>query len=244
MISSNATQPGFVNFAHRGASEYAPENTMMAFNLGLYMYANGIETDVQLTADGVPVLFHDDTLTRTTGKNGAVKDYTYDQLRQFDVVKGNLTDKILKLEDFLIHFGFRQITFAIELKEKNSAQAVADLIRKYAIADKATVTSFCYDALLAVRAYAPELKTGFLTAVADDALCNQLRNDGITEICPKAEHITPQDVDRWHSYGFNVRAWGAFDDKLMQQAYDAGVDGMTVNAPDRLHRYMQEKPRR
>ena len=51
-----------INYAHRGASEYAPENTMSSFYLGLTMKANGIETDVQKTKDGKLVLFHDDTL--------------------------------------------------------------------------------------------------------------------------------------------------------------------------------------
>ena len=55
-----------INYAHRGASEYAPENTMSAFYLGLIYGADGIETDVQRTKDGELVLFHDDTLDRVT----------------------------------------------------------------------------------------------------------------------------------------------------------------------------------
>jgi len=70
----------FINFAHRGASSYAPENTMSAFYLGLRMGANGIETDIQRTGDGILVLFHDDTLDRVTGQSGKIADYTYEQL--------------------------------------------------------------------------------------------------------------------------------------------------------------------
>ena len=231
----------FVNFAHRGASEYAPENTMLAFNLGVYMQANGIETDVQLTKDGIPVLFHDNTLERVTGQPGAISDYTYEQLRQFDVKKGEYTDKILKFEDFLIHFGFRDLTFAIELKEKDAARITADLIRKYDIGAKTTVTSFCYDALLEIRAYAPELRTGYLTSTADDALLMQMRADGIDELCPKVIMITAEKVQQWRKDGFGVRAWGVFNEELMKQAYEAGVDGMTVNFPDKLQAYIAEK---
>ena len=54
-----------INYAHRGASEYAPENTLSSFYLGLLQGANGIETDIQRTKDGVLVLFHDDTFTPT-----------------------------------------------------------------------------------------------------------------------------------------------------------------------------------
>ena len=72
----------FVNYAHRGASHYAPENTLMSFYLGMQMGANGIETDVHRTKDGVVVLFHDDTITRLTGKEGAIADYTLEELRE------------------------------------------------------------------------------------------------------------------------------------------------------------------
>ena len=66
----------FVNYAHRGASEYTPENTLLAFYTGVYMGANGIETDVQMTKDGILVLFHDDTILRLTGAPGSIRDYT------------------------------------------------------------------------------------------------------------------------------------------------------------------------
>lgn len=59
-----------INYAHRGASEYAPENTLSSFYLGLLQGANGIETDVQRTKDGVLVLFHDPTIDRVTNGNG------------------------------------------------------------------------------------------------------------------------------------------------------------------------------
>ena len=131
-----------INFAHRGASEYTPENTMLAFNVGIFMGADGVETDVQLTKDGVAVLFHDDTLMRVTGEKGAIADYTYEELRKFYVSKNDFCDKIVKLEDFLKSFHFRDIIFAIELKERNSAEIVCDLIKKYDVAQKTVVTSF------------------------------------------------------------------------------------------------------
>lgn len=64
----------FISYAHRGASEYAPENTMSSFYLGLEQGANGIETDVRRTKDGVLVLFHDQTLKRVIGETGRVAD--------------------------------------------------------------------------------------------------------------------------------------------------------------------------
>jgi len=230
---------GFINFAHRGASEYAPENTMLAFNLGIFMGANGIETDVQITKDNVPVLFHDNTLERVTGQAGCIGDYTYEELRRFDVIHGEHFDKIQKFEDFLIHFGFRSLTFAIELKEAKAAEPAADLIRKYGVEAKVTVTSFKYDALLAIRAYAPELKTGYLTKQVDDELLVRMKADGIGEICPLGSIVTSESVKAWHEAGFNVRAWGIANDQRMRHAYEAGVDGMTVNFPDKLQSYIK-----
>ena len=92
------------------------------------MGANGIETDVQRTKDGVLVLFHDDTLTRVTGQIGAVSNYSLEQLQQFQVNKGELFDKIPTFQDFLQHFAFRDIVFAIELKQSDVVKETADLI--------------------------------------------------------------------------------------------------------------------
>ena len=74
-----------INYAHRGASEYAPENTLSSFYLGLMQGANGLETDVQKTRDGVLILFHDDTLDRVTDHTGKVSDYTWEELKKVKV---------------------------------------------------------------------------------------------------------------------------------------------------------------
>ena len=230
---------GFVNYAHRGASHYAPENTVSAFDLGLSMGANGIETDVQLTGDGIAVLFHDDTLERMTGEPGAVCDYTYEELCRFWVVKEDRRDRIPTLEAFLDRYADKDITFALELKKPGTHKVVADAVRKYGIGNKTVVTSFLFEELLALRAYAPELTAGYLTKDIDDEKLQKMRQAGVDELCPKAAEITPEKVEYWHAQGFNVRAWGVFTPELMEQAYRAGVDGMTVNFPDLLTELMK-----
>ena len=70
-------------FAHRGASAYAPENTMEAFALAVKQGADGIELDVQMTKDGEVVVIHDETIDRVSDKKGAVRDYTLEELRKF-----------------------------------------------------------------------------------------------------------------------------------------------------------------
>ena len=231
----------FVNYAHRGASEYTPENTLLAFYTGIYMGANGIETDVQMTKDGILVLFHDDTIIRLTGAEGSIQDFTLEQLRQFTFENNGFTDKIVVFEDFLQQFGWRDITFAIEIKQAGIESQVVDLIRKNNMESKTIVTSFMLDSVRAAKNYAPELKVGFLTRTVSDELLAELKTMGAEQLCPIATDVTAETVARWHAEGFEVRAWGVKDENLMRQVYDAGSDGMTVNFPDKLTQYRARK---
>lgn len=74
---------GTLNIAHRGYSGKFDENTILAFKKAIEYDADGIEADVQLSKDGIPVIIHDETLDRTTNGHGFVKDYTFDELRIF-----------------------------------------------------------------------------------------------------------------------------------------------------------------
>ena len=74
-------------WAHRGASAYAPENTLEAFRQAVEMNADGIELDVQMTKDGVLAVIHDETLERLGGVKGWVKDFTYNELRHININK-------------------------------------------------------------------------------------------------------------------------------------------------------------
>jgi glycerophosphoryl diester phosphodiesterase len=231
----------FICYAHRGASEYCPENTFMSFYMGMQMGANGIETDVQKTKDGTLVLFHDDTLTRVTGAKGSVADYSYSELQKFDVKKDGLNDKIPTFEDFLSHFAHRDITFAIELKVRGIEKETAELIYKYGIEKKCVVTSFIFDCIKEIKKTAPELSVGFLTARTDDDMIKELREIGAEEICPKGDTLTDELVKKWHELGFNVRAWGISSEDVMKHVYEVGADGMTVNFPDKLIKYIEKK---
>lgn len=88
-----------LNIAHRGYSGKFDENTMLAFRKAIEYHADGIETDVQLSKDGIPVLIHDETLDRTTNGHGYVKDYTLDELKIF-ITKREPRLQALKAEAF------------------------------------------------------------------------------------------------------------------------------------------------
>ena len=228
----------FVNYAHRGASSYAPENTMSAFRLGLEMGAGGIETDVQRTKDGVLVLFHDDTLARVTGQSGSIKDYTYAQLQEFSVTVHGQSDRIPTLEEFLQAFSALDLTFAIELKQPFTEEDTVAMLNKYGMKEKTVITSFQLECLMRARACAPDYRMGYLTMDINPLTLPVMDTIGIQEICPEAPLVTPALVEDLHSKGYSVRAWGVSNEDLMKAVYDAGADGMTVNFPDKLTAYM------
>ncbi len=230
----------FVNYAHRGAPAYLPENTMMSFYGGLAMGANGIETDVRRAKDGTLVLFHDSTLLRVTGKEGSVADYTYCELEKFDVEKDGLSDKIPTLRDFLQHFSHRDITFAIELKDDNIERDVAHMLNAFDMRKKTVVTSFKREYIKKFKKYAPKYRVGLLTEEVNDEVIEFLTEIGADEICPQAKILTPEMTRALQNMGFRVRAWGVDSVDTMKHVIDCGADGMTVNFPDKLTEYIKE----
>lgn len=231
----------FITYAHRGASEYCPENTLLSFYTGIYMGANGIETDVQMTKDGVAVLFHDDTIERMMKKPGRVADYTYAELRTFPMERCGRVDYIITLDAFLECFSKMELTFAIELKGEGTEAETARLVEKYNVAHKCIFTSFKMDYLKKMHLVNPSYRLGFLAEPGkiDGDLLEEMKAFGFYEICPYSEDATPENVAYWHSLGLNVRAWGIANEEIMKKAYDNGVDGMTVNFPDKLLAYIK-----
>lgn len=233
----------FINYAHRGASSYAPENTMSAFRLGLAMGANGIETDVRRTKDDVLVLFHDDTIMRVTGKEGSIQDYTYEQLLGFDVCGCGQRDKIVRLQDFLEAFSGLDIQVAIEFKQDFTEVETIDLLERYHMREKTVLTSFKLECLMRAKLYAPEYPAGYLTDDVNPMALKVLKTIGVEQVCPKSKLVTREFVSDLHAQGFSVRAWGVKSEARMKQVYDAGADGMTVNFPDKLTAYIAEAGR-
>ena len=232
-----------INYAHRGSSEYAPENTFSAFYLGLEMGADGIETDVRMTRDGKLVLFHDGVLDRVTDRSGAFHDVSYEQLKAMKITGKNpdaVPDCIVTLEDFLKYFAFRGLRLAIELKDENIEKEVLALIREYQAEDAVEITSFCFENLRRMRELSPAVTLGYLVEAVDDRVVGDVRSIGGQQLCPKADGLTPELVAGLKEQGFSVRAWGVSDEKVMEKAIACGVDGMTVNFPDKLTEYLRK----
>ena len=229
-----------INYAHRGASTYYPENTLSSFFAGVDMKADGIETDIHRTKDGVLVLFHDDDIKRVTDGEGNVWDYTYEELLKFTVRNDSTgrTDKIAAFEDFLKYFGFRDLTFAIELKQDYVEKETIDMLERFGLREKTILTSFNFDNLVRAREYNPSYRIGYLYTPEEKDPVGRMKAIGGEQLCPKACLITPEYVKALHGEGFDVRAWGVSDEEIMRSVCLAGADGMTVNFPDRLTEYL------
>lgn len=234
----------FVNYAHRGASEYYPENTISSFAAGIDMGANGIETDVQRTKDGIIVIYHDDSTKEKIGFEGSIADYTWEELRAARVRNNayGREDCLVTFEDFLKYFGWRDLTFAIELKVLGVAKDTIDLLKKYGVYKKAIITSFYYDALIEAREYDKEIRLGWLYVNHTADTMKKLLAIDAYQACPMAEKITPEILDEIYANGLECRTWGITDTKIMKRAVDMGVNGgMTVNFPDKLTEYLKER---
>lgn len=231
-----------INYAHRGASEYAPENTLSSFYLGLLQGANGIETDVQKTKDGVLVLFHDETLDRVSNKQGKLCDYTWDELKDVKIY-GNCTtgfyDRIVTLKEFLEKFSPYDIHFAIELKGADVEKETLEMVKEFGMMEKVTFTSFRYEYLRKIKDLDSSARIGWLTLAIDDGIMKSLLEIGGEELAPKAEVLTEELMEKLRKAGLGVRAWGVSNVALMKKMCHLKVDGMTVNFPDRLQEYLQ-----
>jgi glycerophosphoryl diester phosphodiesterase len=121
-------------FAHRGWHEHAVENSMAAMDAAYAAGCDGVEFDVQLTSDGVPVLFHDDDLMRLGGKSGEVHAMAWPELRGLKLGQNGKSAAMPTLEDFLGHWGDRP--FYLELKvakaRYDDAAYLADLFESCA----------------------------------------------------------------------------------------------------------------
>lgn len=232
-----------INYAHRGASAYAPENTMSSFKLALELKATGIELDLQKTKDNKIVIFHDKRIDKKSSGSGKISDYTYEQLLQFDFGgwfhKKYIGEKIVLFEDFAKQFLSRNLTFAIELKVSGIEHNVLNIIKKYSNFDKIYITSFDYQILYNMRKINHEIKLGWLIEdnINNDNITKAL-NINCSQICPNAQMVSKEEIKLANASGLGVRLWGVVNEDIMKKCYKLDVEGMTVNFPDKLDKLL------
>lgn len=234
--------------AHRGYSAIAPENTLYAFEEAVGIGADYIELDVQLTADGQLVVFHDKTIDRTTDGKGELSKYTYNELQEFSAGKwfkkdGEFDDaKIVLLSDVLEDVG-GDILFNIEIKNHGDVQKTAEktveVIEEYGIERSCYITSFSYNALKTVKKINSRIKTGLIANIASSTSFSQLKY--IDAVSLNYIFINQSIVNMAHQNGKRVFVWTVDRQSDIHHMIAMGVDNIITNRPDRASEIVTSK---
>jgi glycerophosphoryl diester phosphodiesterase len=240
-------------FAHRGGAKLAPENTMVAFERGLACGSDGLELDVHLSRDGVPVVIHDKTLDRTTDRTGPVAAYAARELAEVDAGYRFPSDGtfpfrgqgigIPTLEEVLRRFTVSRVI--IEMKEGHFAlaRAVIDVLRRADAMDRVCVGSFYRRGLNVIRAEAPAVAT---SASENEARWTLYRSwcawpvrahppyvaFQVPEYAGRLKVISPAFLRRAHLDGARVDVWVVDRPEDMIRLFNWGADGVITDRPD------------
>jgi glycerophosphoryl diester phosphodiesterase len=239
--------------AHRGASAYAPENTMAAFERARQLGADAIELDVHLTADDRLVVHHDDTLDRTTTGSGYVRDRTWHEIASLSAgawyADSFANERVPLLEEALAWAKEKGMPLSIELKRPNAALGraaypdlparVLELVKQYDLSHSVLLFSDDHGAVREVRELAPDIATSFTLGGASYldpvGLARQAGADGISIYWSYASR---QFVDRCHAANIHVFGFGVGEDLTRAVELHAvlanGTDLVSGGAPDRL----------
>ncbi|SDS91357.1 glycerophosphoryl diester phosphodiesterase [Paraoerskovia marina] len=235
-------------FAHRGNSSVAPQNTLASFEAAWRTGVHGIETDLRLTADGIPVVIHDRTVDRTTDGNGRVADLTLEQVRALDAGIGfspAYAGQQVPTFDELVAFLLVRpdLDVLLELKGRWTASEVSpvlDAVADAGIAGRIVAQGFDPATVRAIATVAPTLRRGWLVEdPAVDVVATARDLDVWT--CNPRHDLAAQDpglVDRLHDLGCKVMVWTANTEESWRWALDAGVEGVVTDHPDRLRGWL------
>lgn len=233
-------------FAHRGWSGKAPENTLAAFRLALEApYVSGLELDVQLSSDGVPVVIHDFTLQRTTDGSGPVRAYTFRQLRALDAGAwfgdGQYRGERIPALSEVLELAKGKAAVNIELKTAGEmypgiAEAAIRAVREAGMTADVFFTSFDHMAMLEAKSVDPNVRTGLLVAGRPILVSSLFRATGAEVLAIAHAYLTKELAEETRKIGVNLLAWTLDDpDDIARTAAMAPDAVICTNVPDRAH---------
>lgn len=229
-------------FGHRGASAYAPMNTIPAFELAAEQGAHGVELDVHLTADGELIIVHDFTIDHTTDGTGTITDRTLAELKEFDAGSWFDTrfagEKLPTLDEVFEAVGDK-LYINVEIKTLSrtadgTEEVVAECIHRHNMAERVIVSSFNPYVLKRFRPIAPDIPIGYLLHPA--SLTDESRTI-----------LTPNDYEALHYYqdmlgddelefakkhDKPINTWTVNDTELAVRLKSQGVRGIITDTPD------------
>ena len=208
---------------------------LAAFQRAIDEMADYIELDVQMTKDGYIVVMHDTSAYRTTGVSKNITDMTYYEVRNLDAgywfsdkYRG---EKVPSFEEVLkLVKGKAKLN--VEIKSSSDSAIVAgkvvELIQKYSMEDECVITSFDYDALLAVKEVDEDIQTGYILSVAYGKF---YEDDRVDFFSVNASFLTKRVVDAIHNTGKQVYAWTVNNDTSIKNLANKGIDNIITDVP-------------
>lgn len=257
-----------VNFAHRGASARAPENTLEAFRLAAESGAGGLETDVHMTRDRHVVAIHDDTVDRTTEGSGAVRDMTLRQLRDLDAGYRFTPDggatypyrgrevRVPELEEVFREFPEQAVNIDIKERQPGIEEAVLGIIERAGAGDRTLVVSEEASVVERFREVSGgKVRTGASRAeIRRFYYLSRLRLEMLLRprydaLQVPVDHggralVTPRFVEAARSIGVRVDVWTIDDPREMRRLLDLGAGVIMTNRPEALELVLRERRRK
>ena len=231
--------------AHRGFSGKAPENTMAAFRRAIEIGSDAIELDVRFSGDGRLVVFHDDTLERTTNGRGKVADLTVKELKQLDAGRwfgpAFTGERIPALREVL-ELARGRILLNIELKKGDQGRyGMLDLanqtlreVVEAGMEGRILFSSFDLNAIQRIREKDPRIPVAFITGDFWKSPLDATGGKFFPVLNPGKSVLNERNLSAARQQGVRVNVWTPNTDEEMGKFISMGVDGIITNYPDRL----------
>lgn len=229
-------------WAHRGASAYAPENTIPAFRLAMEQGADGIELDVQLSQDGKLMVIHDEWVDRTSNGRGRVVDMTCQELKKLDFSCGMQQYAFARIPTLKEVYGLLRgsnLTVNVEIKYGEVEypgiwDKLIQLEREMGMQGRVMYSSFNHYVLKKIRELDPDAEIGLLySCVLVDPwiYAGYLKADAIHPHY-RAVMGSPGLLEGCRNAGVAINAWTVNDPDAVQMLAAANVNAIITNSPD------------
>jgi glycerophosphoryl diester phosphodiesterase len=227
-------------WAHRGASFYAPENTLEAFDIAVKQKADGIELDVQLSKDGKLVVIHDEIIDRVSNGTGYVKDYNLSELKQFNVAKlfpHYGFSEIPTLEEVYSLLKGTNLIINVELKTgiifyEGIEQKVLDMAKKMNMEDNIIYSSFNHYSLLNLRELNKDVKIGVLVSDIYVDIWDYAIKLGADALHPIGHMLKlPGFIEKCKEKNMKLHVWTVDNEEEISLLNNYGIDAIITNKP-------------
>lgn len=219
-------------WAHRGASTAAPENTLAAFDVAVRQGAQGVELDVQRSADGVVVVIHDETVDRTTRGTGRVVDLAADELRAWGVPTLAEVLDLLAPTDLRVNVELKNGVEPYPGLEEDVEAVVTGSRLAEDAPERVVYSSFNHRSLARLDELGTRVPLGVLHVEAMVRPWVYAASFGARALHPMALTVLPEEVARSHEAGMAVHVWTVDDPDAVRALAAAGVDAVITNVPD------------